>query len=165
MNPVKRPMRRDDRQQDEQFARTLFEQCEYAVLSMVGPNREPYAIPVSPVLEGDYLYFHSANEGTKLDYIAQNPQVSLVCVGKTQLLPKSFSTNYESAIAFGAASRVTDSNEIRHALMLISKKYAPSNIDAAPAYIESAIHEVAVIRIHLENLTAKARISKEKNTQ
>jgi uncharacterized protein len=163
MNPLKRPMRRNDRQQDEKFARALLEQCEYAVLSMVGPDNEPYAIPISPVLEGDFVYFHSATEGTKLDYIAKNPQVSLVCVGKTQLLPEKFSTNYESAIAFGKASRITDANEIRNALILISQKFAPSNMEAAPAYIESAIDEVAVIRIHLQGLTAKARFSKEKN--
>ena len=158
-------MRRTDRQQDETFARYLFTECEYALLCTVDPAGDPYCIPISPVLAGDRFYFHSATVGTKLDNIANHPKVTLACVGKTKLLPERFSTDYESAIAYGEAQLVNDPLEKRRALMLISDKYAASNLAAAPAYIESALNQVAVVRIIIREFTAKARISKEKITE
>lgn len=61
------------------------------------------------------MYFHCAQEGDKLDAIAANPKVCLSAVTKCQptVGPKdgTFTLQYRSAIAFGTAEIVTDSNE------------------------------------------------------
>ena len=61
-------MRRKDRKLDEQIAVSLLEHCEYAVLSTVDGDGNPYGVPISPVLEGKNLYFHCALEGRKLRF-------------------------------------------------------------------------------------------------
>ena len=48
-------MRRKDRKLDEQVAVSLLEHCEYAVLSTIGEDGNPYGIPISPVLDGKNL--------------------------------------------------------------------------------------------------------------
>ncbi|MCK5220561.1 MAG: pyridoxamine 5'-phosphate oxidase family protein, partial [Candidatus Aminicenantes bacterium] len=35
-----------------------------------------YIVPMNFGYEGGYIYFHSANEGTKIDILKQNPKVS-----------------------------------------------------------------------------------------
>ena len=71
---------------------------------LVNEDGTPYGIPVSPVLEGRNLYFHCALEGRKLENIKNNPSVCVACVGKTKLVPEKFTTEYQSAVAFGTAS-------------------------------------------------------------
>ncbi len=155
-------MRRTDRQRDEQFARNLISRSEWAVLAMNGPDG-PYAVPVSHVLEADVVYFHGATEGTKLDCIEADGRVSLVCVGRTDLDGEHFSTDYESAIANGTASIVSDDHEKRHALMLIAQKFAAGNLRQAPAYIDSYWNRTTVVRVDVDTFTAKARTKKKES--
>ncbi len=54
---------------------------------------------------GDVIYFHCAPEGHKLENLSGNNKVSFCVVGKTQVLPDKFATNYESVIVFGTACR------------------------------------------------------------
>jgi nitroimidazol reductase NimA-like FMN-containing flavoprotein (pyridoxamine 5'-phosphate oxidase superfamily) len=155
-------MRRKDRQQDTEFARSVIRTAEYGVLSLVDHDNTPYAIPVSPALVGDTVYIHGATEGKKLAVIANNNKVCLVCVGKTQLLPGEFSTEYESTIAYGTAEIVEDEGEKTEALLAIARKYSPQYKDEAVAYIGRALHQTAVVRITIEEMTAKAKLPKKR---
>ena len=71
---MQRPMRRQERQMEPQQAHKLLEECEYAVLTTVDPEGEPHSVPISPVVEGDRLYFHCAHQGEKLDNIRKIPR-------------------------------------------------------------------------------------------
>lgn len=153
-------MRRKDRQQDTEFARSVIRSAEYGVLSMVDRDNSPYAIPVSPALVGDIVYIHGATEGKKLAVIADNSKVCLVCVGRTRLLPGEFSTEYESTIAYGTAAIVEDDGEKTEALLAIARKYSPQFTDEAVAYIGRALHQTVVVRITIEEMTAKAKLPK-----
>ena len=62
-------MRRKDRERDEKFALGVIDSAPYGVMALTDENGEPYAIPLSPVRIGGFLYFHSAHEGTKNDII------------------------------------------------------------------------------------------------
>lgn len=42
-------MRRKDREMDEDFALEIADKCEYAVLSVIDNNGEPYCVPGSSV--------------------------------------------------------------------------------------------------------------------
>lgn len=153
-------MRRKDRLQDTEFARSVIRTAEYGVLSMVDQDNTPYAIPVSPALVGDTVYIHGATEGKKLAVIANNRKVCLVCVGKTRLLPGEFSTEYESTIVYGTAAIVGSDAEKTEALLAIARKYSPQFMDKAVAYIERALHQTVVVRITIEEMTAKAKLPK-----
>lgn len=53
-------IRRQDRVMDEQRAREIIENAEYAVFSMIDEDGLPYGIPVNAVFSGDSAYIHCA---------------------------------------------------------------------------------------------------------
>ena len=75
-----RTMRRQDRAIAKEEALRLLEQGEYGVLSTVGPESQPYGVPVSFCVIGDSIYFHSAVEGHKIDAL-QAPHQELALPG------------------------------------------------------------------------------------
>lgn len=152
-----RPMRRKDREMPEEFAWAVADRCPWAVLAMAGRSGEPYCVPVSIAREGKRLYFHAARAGQKTDFLRDNPRVCLSCVGETRLDPAEFSIDYESAILRGTASLVTDDGERRHALELISQRYAPGNMEGFPAELEKGLPATAVWRIDVEEISGKRR--------
>ena len=150
-------MRRKDRKLDEQVAVSLLEHCEYAVLSTIGEDGNPYGIPISPVLEGKNLYFHCALEGTKLQNIRNHPAVCITCVGETRLVPEKFTTEYQSAIAFGTASMVEDEEEKVRILYLLCQKYAASNLDAFDREVKRSLHRTGIWKIAITEWSAKGK--------
>ena len=150
-------MRRKDRRLDPQTALSLLAQCEYAVVSTVNEDGTPYGIPVSPVLEGRNLYFHCALEGRKLENIKNNPSVCVACVGKTKLVPEKFTTEYQSAVAFGTASMVEDEKEKIRILYLLCQKYAASNLQSFDQAISRSLHRTGICKIELTEISAKGK--------
>lgn len=98
-------MRRTDRERDADFALAVADKCEWATVSVVTPEGEPYAVPVSIVRDGDTLYFHTAKEGRKIDAIKHDPRVWVVCVGDVERAVTAFTTGYESAMFEGECKR------------------------------------------------------------
>ncbi len=149
-------MRRKDRERDAAFGLKLFEECEYATLATVSEDGTPYCIPISVVLDGEYIYMHGAKEGHKVQNFLHNENVCLNCVGKTKLLPDKFSTEYESAVVFGKIEIVEDEQEKIRALMKICEKYAPSNIENAQKMVSASLNNVGIYKIKISKITAKA---------
>ena len=94
-------MRRIERQMNDMEALELLNKGEYGILSTCGEDNHPYGVPLSYVVIDKNIYIHGAGVGTKLDNISVNDKVSFTVVGKTKVLQEQFSTEYESAIAFG----------------------------------------------------------------
>lgn len=157
-------MRRKDREQSKEFAINLLDKCEYAILSTSGADGMPYAIPVSPVMCGDFIYIHCAPEGRKLDNIKFNKNVCLVCVGKTKLLPDEYSTEYESAVTFGECEIVQSEDEKIFALRKLCEKYAPNNMDAFDAAITRSLHRTCICKISIREISGKAKVSRKNKT-
>ena len=116
-------MRRQDRQITQQESIEIVLKGEYGVLSMCTPTNEGYGIPLNYAYDGNNLYFHCAGEGTKLDYLRNNPKVSFCVVGKTQVLPSQFGTLYESVIVSGYTLEV-EGTEKNEALKQLIEKYS-----------------------------------------
>jgi nitroimidazol reductase NimA-like FMN-containing flavoprotein (pyridoxamine 5'-phosphate oxidase superfamily) len=153
---MERNIRRTDRAISEREAQRLLEEGEFGVLSTVSPDGQPYGVPINYGYSGDVLYFHCAREGHKLENLAANSRVSFCVVGKTEVLPEKFATNYESAIVFGKAFELAD-DEKRTGLFEIVKKYSPGFIPEGLKYIESAAHKTRVYKIVIESITGKSR--------
>ena len=149
-------MRRKDREMDAAFALEVLRDCEYATLATTNPDGTPYCIPLSPVTVGNAIYFHCANEGQKLENIKFSDSVCISGVRSTRLVPETFSTEYESAVATGSCSIVTDDEEKIIALMKICEKYAKSNMKHAEAEIAKALHRTCICRIDIRHITGKA---------
>lgn len=151
-----RNVRRKDREIGTHEAIELLTNCDYGVLSTTGKDGQPYGVPLSFAYKDHCIYFHSALNGHKIENIENNPRVSFCVVGKTKVLPDKFSTEYESAIAFGVASEVQGSERNR-ALLLLLEKYAPLFTEEGKEYIARKERSTKVIKIDIEHISGKAR--------
>ena len=149
-------MRRKDREMDSAFALEVLRDCEYATLATTNLDGTPYCIPLSPVIVGNAIYFHCANEGQKLVNIKFSDLVCISGVRSTKLNPETFSTEYESAVAFGTCSIVTDDEEKIMALIKLCEKYAKSNMKNADKEISESLYKTCVCRIDIRYITGKA---------
>jgi nitroimidazol reductase NimA-like FMN-containing flavoprotein (pyridoxamine 5'-phosphate oxidase superfamily) len=149
-------MRRKDRLLDTTEVVDILKKCNYGVLSTVGVNGYPYGVPISYVYLNDSIYFHSALEGSKLDNIKFNNNVSFSVIGDTMVLPEKFGTKYESVIAFGKAVEVADA-EKTEALLAFLAKYSSQYIEQGKEYVKNAGDKAKVIKINIEHVTGKAR--------
>ena len=153
---TQRPVRRSDRAIDVADAIELLKSVSYGVLSTVGGDGLPYAIPLSYIFRDRVIYFHCAHEGRKLENIESNPAVSFCVVGHTKTLPEMFATEYESAIATGVA-RLVSGDEKRDALIGILEKYSPDFMTSGLKYLAGKIDAVTVVRIDIDHISGKAR--------
>jgi uncharacterized protein len=149
-------IRRKDRMLSDAESTEILRKGEYGVLSMCSANNEGYGIPLSYALVNQSIYFHSATEGSKLDFIRNNNKVSFCVVGRTKVLPSEFGTLYESAIAFGVISEV-DGEEKGEALMELVKKYSGEYIQEGIENINKNYSRVQVIKLSIESITGKAK--------
>ena len=58
-------MRRKDREMPPEFALTVADKCEYAVISMTDISGEPYCVPVTIARDGNAVYFAKDTETKK----------------------------------------------------------------------------------------------------
>lgn len=151
-----RKMRRKDREIDFKEATILLSKGEYGILSTIGKNGQPYGIPLHYVYKDNSIYFHCARTGHKLENIRNNPNVSFCVVGKTNILPAEFSTEYESVIAFGVASEAQGEERSR-ALQWLIEKYSPGSVDEGKQYIEEQNNVTTVIKIEIGHISGKAQ--------
>ncbi len=153
---MNKTIRRQDRKLNDSEAIEILQKGEYGVLSMCTTDNEGYGIPLNYALYNNKIYFHCAIEGSKLDYLRTNNNVSFCVVGNTEVMPSDFSTLYESVVVFGATSEV-EGEEKREALMHIIKKYSGNFIQEGKDYIDKSYDGVKVIKLSIESITGKAR--------
>jgi uncharacterized protein len=150
------PMRRKDRIITNAETLFILEKGEYGILGTVSSDSEPYAVPLSYCLIDECIFFHCAVEGRMTSNITNNPKVSFCVVGRTEVLPDKFGTNYESCIVQGLASE-SFGEEKQSALEGIILKYSESFISEGLKYIEKLKDKTRVFKISIESISGKAR--------
>lgn len=136
------------------WALDIMRKAPYITVSFTRADGTAYGVPLSLACTDDNTwYFHCAPEGDKLDAIAIHPEVCLSAVTRCTptVGPKdgSFTLQYRSAIAFGRAALVTDTEEKIQALHAISQRFLPQHMDAFDEAIRRSLHRTAVVRITL----------------
>jgi nitroimidazol reductase NimA-like FMN-containing flavoprotein (pyridoxamine 5'-phosphate oxidase superfamily) len=111
---------------------------------------------VNHVLAGDLLYIHCAQEGHKLENLAHDERVSFCAVASATVLPETLSTLYESAIVFGRAAVVTDTEEKRRGLELLAVRFCGALTPKAEEAIATSGSRTTVVRIRIEGIAGKA---------
>ncbi len=147
-------MRRKDRQVSEAEALEYLRAAEYGVLSVVGPEGEPYGVPLTYAVEADgqSLLFHCAPEGYKLACFAANPKAHFTAVQETLVLPEEFSIEFRSVMAEGVLEEVEARDEKIRCVQLVAAKY--SGFDAE-AYATRAVDRIRIFRLRIASLTGK----------
>ena len=161
-------MRKASREMDSQWALEVMRKAPYITVSFTRADGSAYGGPLSLACTSEGGWdFHCAPEGDKLDAIAVHPEVCLSAVTKCQptVGPKdgTFTLQYRSAIAFGKAERVTDTEEKIEALRVISQRFLPKHMDAFDEAVQRSLHRTEVVRITLLSLPTGKRKQYDKN--
>jgi len=151
-----REMRRFKNQLSEKEVDSILSKHSSGVLAVHGENGYPYTIPISYTFDNGYLYFHSANEGHKIDAIRNNDKVSFCVIDQDDVIQQTFTTNYRSVVVFGRATIVTDALHRQIALESLVKKYSPDFIREGKQEIMQAWDQVSVIMMTIEHKTGKS---------
>ncbi|MFB3897540.1 MAG: pyridoxamine 5'-phosphate oxidase family protein [bacterium] len=119
-------------------------------------ENQPYLVPLSFGYDGTSIYFHTAKEGKKLEYIDANPRVCFECEGKVKLLKNNqdscnWTLEYTSVIGYGTIQEITDSEQKKSALTQIVLHYS----DTASAIPDTALDKVRVWKLTIESMTGK----------
>ena len=150
---------------DEQQIRCILDTAKILHLGLAVDN-EPYVVPMNygyTMENGNLiLYLHSAVRGKKLDMIRANPKVffEIDCdrVPFEGKLPCQYGMVYSSVMGKGVARIVEDVEEKKHAMTVLMKTQTGKDF----SFDDKLVSIVAVIRIDVEEYTAKHRPLPEK---
>lgn len=153
-------MRKQNRETNEQTAWEIFDESPYATLSMIDEAGLPYAIMISPARLQDVVYIHCAMEGKKLDCLKKNPCVCLSSVSYVKIPPVGFTVDFASCVVNGKAFIVEEQDEKVNALRAISERFTSDRMDGFESAIQHSLDVTCVIKIEIESITGKRKISK-----
>ncbi len=115
----------------------------------------PFLVPVFYAYDGEALYFHSANAGTKIDILKRNNKVCFSISMDHGVLESGeacdFEARHRTVIGFGRAFFVEDEAAKIKALDLIVARFSEKRF----AYQKGNLNRVAVVRIEIVSLTGK----------
>ena len=154
-------MRRNDRAQDRDFSLSLIDRCTHGVMALSTGESVPYCLPLSFARVGDDLFFHCAREGRKVDLLRRFPQVCVTFVGEDRpafVAPAEYTTYFQSVLITGRACEVTDPAEKTEALRVLCQKVTPEHMEGFAAAMEKSLAVTAVWKIHMEEITGKAKL-------
>ena len=150
-------MHRMDKAISEDKARSILEKAQYGILSTVSRNAKPYGVPLHFCILDEYIYFHSAMKGYKIDNIEHNNSVSFCVVDNVEILPDKFSTKYESVIVFGKVKEVFD-KEKQLTLEELLRKYSYDFFQDGLEYIRNLNNKTRVFKISIDKIAGKKAI-------
>ncbi len=153
-----REMRRKKQALSQDECIAVLERGTSGVLAVTGDEGYPYAVPLSYVLAGDSLFFHSAPQGHKVDAVAREAKASFCVVDEDSVVPEEYTTYFRSVIAFGRARVLEDEAERRRALELLAAKYSPDDEAGRLEEVDKLIARTCMIELSIERLSGKQAI-------
>lgn len=120
-----REMRRKRQELSREETAAILHRGTNGVLALAGDEGYPYAVPVSYVYDGTYIYVHGAKAGHKIDAVAREEKASFCVVDQDQIVPEQDTTYFRSAIVFGELRVMEDGPEKRAAIEALAAKYDP----------------------------------------
>ena len=119
-------------------------------------DNQPYIVPVSFGYDGSFLYFHTAPEGKKIEFIAANNRVCFELEHQVKLLPDEtdpcrWSFSFFSVIGFGKIEEITDPESKIEALNQIMRHYSGREW----RFSDEMLAKIRVWRILIEQITGK----------
>lgn len=170
-------MRRNDREMNREFALQVIDKAQYCVISTIDLDGNPYGFPISYVRQGDKILIHSAKKGKKVELFANNPKVSITCVGEVKVPQlydeeeldgfiessksvfgaKVYTTEFESVIFDGTMELVVEDEAKIEALRLLCEKYTPSKMKYFDYAIETSLNALDIYALKINEITAKRK--------
>lgn len=154
-------MRRTDKEiRDKDLIEQIIAQAQVCRLGLC-KDRRPYIVPVSFGYDGKFIYFHTAMEGMKIDFMTSNNQVCFELEHDVKVIPNNnnackWTFSFYSVIGFGIVEEVMDFLCKIDALNQIMKQYSNREWD----FNEQLLEKVRLWRISIEQISCKG--SKDK---
>ncbi|MHC1726908.1 MAG: pyridoxamine 5'-phosphate oxidase family protein [Syntrophobacteraceae bacterium] len=133
----------------------ILEEARVCRLALCGEDG-PYMVPLNFGYRCGQIYIHSAAEGKKIDLMRKDDRVCFEVETKVEISPGEspckWSMRYRSVIGYGKAYFLEGAEEKREALGIIFGHYSSAAFEVPG----SACEKLAVIRIQINSMTAKA---------
>ena len=155
-------MRRSEREiKDRQVLLNILETAQVMHLGLCAAG-QAYVVPLHygwDEQEGKlFLYFHSAPEGKKIDYIRENPSCIVCITGNMQVKQADeacdSSAAFESLMIEGTVSILSDEADKAKGLDAILHHY---DFQGKPVYKDSSLQNTSVCRILVTSISGKRR--------
>lgn len=142
----------------------LLIQCHVGRLGTIGNDDYPVIKPLNFVYHEGKIYFHSAQEGEKIEDIRRDNRVCFevdlpIAYVKSLSIPCKADYLYRSVIVKGKACIVTDVDERLSALRRLMEKYQPEG--GYGEFPEEKLQLTAIVRIDIEAMTGKEDLGKD----
>jgi len=119
-------------------------------------NGLAYIVPMNFGYNGGYLYFHSANEGTKIDILKQNPKVSFEVDTDHRVVEGDSACNWSAAyfsiIGNGVVEFIDDPDAKKNALNMIMEKYSGRSNWEFPVKV---VDKTSIFRLFVKEMSCK----------
>jgi len=137
---------------------SIIRKCQFCNMAMVDEAGNPYVLPMNFGYEGDYIYFHSAQTGHKVDILKNNPNVCVSFSADEQLkwvnedVACSWGMRYRSVLAYGKTEFIDDFDAKEEALKIIMKTYSDNDF----SFNAPSVKDVLVFRLKIDKLHGRA---------
>jgi nitroimidazol reductase NimA-like FMN-containing flavoprotein (pyridoxamine 5'-phosphate oxidase superfamily) len=150
---------------DKNLIVNLLTTCHVGRLGTITRDGYPMVKPLNFAYGDSNIYFHTAREGEKIDDIRRDNRVCFevdlpIALVKSNGSPCRAEYLYRSVIIRGRAHIVEDASERMHALKSLMEKYQPEG--GYGEFLEEKLKITGVVRIDIEEMTAKEDLGKEK---
>ncbi|MCF0123157.1 MAG: pyridoxamine 5'-phosphate oxidase family protein [Ruminiclostridium sp.] len=153
---MERKMHKSKRQLPDAEAKALFEKGHHGILAVNGDDGYPYAVPVNYIYLNEKIYIHSATVGYKMDAINRDNRVCFSAILSAEILPLEVTAAFESVIATGKITLVSDEAERRLAMETFVNRFCVDAIPNGMEFLEKTLAHTNVLRIDVEQFTGKA---------
>lgn len=116
----------------------------------------PHIVPMNYGYSDNCLWFHSAQEGRKIDLLKRNGRVSFMIEDSHSIVPAEtacgWTTEYRSLMGTGQVEIITDENSKREGLDVIM---AHHGAEGKMAYRENQVARMVILKLTIETLNCK----------
>ncbi|MBD3306438.1 pyridoxamine 5'-phosphate oxidase family protein [candidate division KSB3 bacterium] len=117
----------------------------------------PYVVPLCFGYQDRTLYFHTAQEGRKIDILRENPQICVEFDLDYEVVPREaackWGIRYRSVIGSGRAEFIEDPHAKEAALQVIMQHYGKDQ--GAFTFSPNSLQRTLIIQVYLDHLSGK----------
>ena len=150
-------MRRKDREiTDRNTINDIIGRCKVCRIALCDDG-QPYVLPLNFGYDGEYLYFHSANDGKKIEILKKNNRVGfefdILNAIITDETPCKWGAKYESVVGTGIAEFIESRQEKAKSLACILRQYG----GVFDQFKDSSFSAVTIIRVAIISISGKEK--------
>jgi hypothetical protein len=144
---------------DKRIIMEILKNGKFSTISMCR-NDEPYIVTLSYGFDETFncLYFHSAQNGLKLEYLKENKKVCGTILEDLGYVKSACSHKYRSIVFGGDMTIVKDLDEKKHAfdIMLKHLEDNPSKLKKRFFKSDKSYNNTCLLKLEINSITGKA---------